>query len=397
MQTDRRTFLALAGTTAATMAIAPASALAGKPRKGLRILILGGTGFLGPHVVEAALAKGHSLTLFNRGRTEQRKGGLFEGEDRIERRYGNRDPNKYADDTRDEGGNLRDPDSPKGLDQIREGRWDAVIDTSGYYPRMVKASAELLGNRAGMYVFISTVSVYASDAMVDADESDPVGTIPDPNVETMGARFENYGPLKALCEQAAEAAFPGRCANVRPGLIVGPGDETDRFTYWPARVARGGEVLSPGTPMDPTQYIDVRDLAEWIVTLVEGKRAGVFNAITPAGERTMGGLLDSCKAASGSDATFTWVDADFLRTHGVSAWGDLPAWIPAEGEYAGFGRRSAAAAMAAGLRFRPEVETCRATLEWWKSLDEARRAKPRAGLSPEKEKTVLALWHKPGG
>lgn len=395
MRIQRREFLATAslGTAALALGSVPSAA----PRKGLRILILGGTGFLGPHTVEAALARGHTLTLFNRGRTEQRKGGLFEGEeDQIERRYGNRDPEKHADETRDEAGNLKDPSSPKGLESLREGEWDAVIDNSGYVPRIVRASAELLAPRAKVYIFISTVSVYAANSAIEADESDPVGRLADPAVESMGASFENYGPLKALCEEAAEAAFPGRCANVRPGLIVGPGDETDRFTYWPVRVARGGEVLAPGTPEDPTQYIDVRDLAAWIVRLAEERTAGTFNAITPSGERTMGGLLDACKAASGSDARFTWADADFLAANGVAAWGDMPAWIPARGDYAAFGRRSSARAIAAGLTFRDDLTTCTDTLAWWAKLDEARRSKLRAGITPEREAAALASWHASG-
>ena len=356
----------------------------------MSLLILGGTGFLGPHLVEIALDRKHKVTIFNRGRTEKRKGGLFKDEP-VERLYGNRDPNKHAEET--------DDTTPKGLTSLEGGKWDAVIDTSGYYPRMVKASAEMLAPNAKWYSFISSMSVYASTADRGMDETAAVGTITDTTVETMGQNFENYGPLKALCEQEAEKAFTGRCASVRPGLIIGPGDPTDRFTYWPVRVDRGGEVLAPGTPNDPIQVVDVRDLAEWLITMAERRTAGVFNAMGPKTGLTMGIMLDACKAAApASDAKFTWASAAFLREQNVSAWGDMPVWIPPEGDTAGFHQANPDRAVAAGLRFRPIGETARDTLAWWKTQPQERQSKPtRAGIAAEREAEVLKAWHEREG
>jgi len=245
MTQTRRTFLASSAVGAAGLAISPYAAYAslGRASAPLRILVLGGTGFIGPHIVEACLARGHSLTLFNRGRTEKVTGHDFAGSDGIDRRYGNRDPEKLAQEDQEAG-----PDNPMGLSSLEEGEWDAVIDNSGYWPRIVGASAELLAPRVKQYLFISTVSVYDSYAEVGADASASVGTMEDPTVEDFGASFENYGPAKALCEHAVERAMPGRALSLRPGLIVGPGDLTGRFTYWPMRVARGGEMIAPGTP-----------------------------------------------------------------------------------------------------------------------------------------------------
>ncbi|KYF49904.1 hypothetical protein BE04_16435, partial [Sorangium cellulosum] len=334
------------------------------------LLILGGTGFLGPAVVEAAKARGYTVTLFNRGKTRPH---LFPD---IEKLHGDRDPNKGD-----------------GLKALAGRAWDAVIDNSGYVPRIVKASAELLAPNVQQYVFISSLSAYASHTTPGADETAPVATMADPTVETMGKDFENYGPLKALCEQAAEAAMPGRVTRVRPGFIVGPEDPTDRFTYWPARVERGGEVLAPGTPLDPIQIIDVRDLAAWLVAVVEARTTGIFNATGPGEPLTMGGLLDTCKAAlgSGANARFTWVSAKFLEKPGGEPV-DLPIWAPAEGETQAFHLRSTERARKAGLTFRAVQETVKDTLSWWKTLPPERQAKPRAGLSPEREAELLRAW-----
>ncbi len=395
MPTTRREFLQTSAALSAGLALGVAPALAmrqpARTAKPMRILILGGTGFLGPAIVEAALERGHSLTLFNRGRTEQRTGHTFEGRERIEKRHGNRDPRRLADEAAEPG-----PDNPMGLTQLREGEWDAVIDTSAYFPRVVDASAQLLSGRVAHYVFISTVSVYASHAEPNADESAPVGTIPDPTIEQVTG--ESYGPLKALCEQAAEARMPGKATIVRPGLIVGPDDPTDRFTYWPVRVARGGDVLAPGTPNDPVQIIDVRDLAEWLVLLVENQTFGLFNALGPAGGMGIGTLLDACKQAAASNADFRWADAAFLREQGVSGWSDMPVWLPPEGDTLGFGQRSCARAIGAGITFRPVVETAKDTLDWWNAQPEERRSRLRAGISPEREAAALkALAERDGG
>jgi 2'-hydroxyisoflavone reductase len=383
---------------------------------GKRILILGGTGFLGPAIVEVAKQRGHSLTLFNRGRTEKRIGIIED----VEKRYGNRDPKPPADETKNEAGEYINP-SPKGLESLQEGEWDSVIDTSGYYPRIVKASAELLAPRIKQYIFISSVSAYADNSKPYIDETAPVATIADPTVETMGAQFENYGALKALCEQAAEAAMPGKTANIRPGLIVGPGDPTDRFTYWPVRIQKGGEVLAPGDPSDPVQLIDVRDLAEWIVLMVENNTVGLFNAINPApGRLGIGQTLEACKNAAKSDAKLTWVPAEFLEKHEVSAWGDMPLWLPPTGETSGSHLRSNERAVNTGLKFRPVEDTAAAILAWWpkeiarrervgkQMIEDAQKAgkpapqlpdptKLRYGCPPEKEAAVLKAWHESKG
>ena len=374
MTPTRRDFLR--GTLAAGAALAMDGTLAqARARKDdpqpKKILILGGTVFLGPALVEYAQSRGHTLTLFNRGKTRP---NLFPD---LEKLRGDRDPKKGD-----------------GLKALEGRKWDAVIDTSGYYPRMVKASAELLAPNVKHYTFISSVSVYEKNDKPGLDETDKVGTIPDPTVEEMGKDFANYGPLKYLCEQAAEKAMPGRTCNVRPGYIVGPGDPSDRFTYWPLRVAKGGEVLAPGTPSDPIQVIDVRDLAGWIIRMIEDNTTGVFNGIGPEKRLTMEGVLNASKASSKSDAKFTWVPADFLEKNGV---GELPIWVPPQGETEGFHRRSLGRALKAGLTFRPIKTTIDDTLAWFKTLPKERQDALRAGLPAKREAEVLELWHKKNG
>jgi 2'-hydroxyisoflavone reductase len=363
MTTDRREFLGMAASSLLALGAGRPGVdnRAGKPQT---LLMLGGTGFLGPQTVEAALRRGFKVTLFNRGKTRP---GLFPN---LEKLHGD-----------------RDKDDLKAL----EGRkWDAVVDTSANVPRWVRKSAAVLGPNIGHYVYISSVSVYADTSKPGADETTPVATIADPTTEKIDG--ETYGPLKALTEKAAEAAMPGKVAVVRPGLIVGPEDPSDRFTYWPVRVARGGEVLAPGSPDDPIQLIDVRDLGEFLVRLIEDRTTGVFNALGPRQTLTMSQTLEACKQAAGSDATFTWVEADFLKKQGVHAWSDMPAWVPARGDTAGFARVSNARAIKAGLIFRPIAETAKATLDWFRTLPEERRAKMRAGLTAEREAKVLAAW-----
>jgi len=343
-----------------------------KPAKPLRILVLGGTGFLGPHFVDAARAHGHSLTLFNRGKTNPTK---FAGIKGVEILHGDR---------------KTDLSALEG-----DARWDAVLDTSAYIPADVTRSATLLAPRVGQYVIVSSISVYANNDKLDEDESGALAQLADPNVSEV--TNDTYGGLKAACEKAAEAAMPGRTTVVRPGLIVGPGDTTDRFTYWPARADRGGEILGPGSAKDPTQFIDVRDLAAFLLHLIETRRFDTFNADAPSGKLTMGELIDTSRAVAATmgapKSTVTWVPADFLEANKASAWQDLPAWIPPTGEYAAFGRRSSAKAQAAGLTYRPLRETVRDTLVWWRAQPAERRAKPKAGLSPQREAELLALWH----
>lgn len=330
----------------------------------MKILILGGTRFLGPALVEHALERGHTLTLFNRGKSNPH---LFPD---LEKLKGNRDPK-----------------IDEGLTALEGRRWDAVIDTSAYFPRWVRASAGLLAPNVTMYALISSISVYA-DFSKPVDESTPVGTLEDETVEEI--TNTTYGPLKALCEQAAEKAMPGRVANVRPGLIVGPRDNSDRFTYWPERLDRGGEVLAPGDPDARTQFIDVRDLAAFVVKLLEDGHPGVYNATGPDYPLTLQEVLHGCKCVVGKAATFTWVDESFLRDNEVGPWMEMPLWIPGNDQI-GIRRTIVEKAVAHGLRFRPPADTIRDTLEWARTLPADREK--RAGLAPDKERKVLAKWH----
>lgn len=355
-------------------------------RKGLRILILGGTGFLGPAVVEAAKARGHAITLFNRGKTEKRRGVIED----VEKLHGNRDPKLRADDS--------DPESPQGLSELKGKSWDAVVDTSGYFPRIVRASAEALKDSVKRYLFISTVSVYAGNEKANADESDALGSIAMDAEETMGGQMENYGPFKARCEEVVSEVFGSRATNIRPGFIVGPGDPTDRFTYWPVRAqaccagkGTDAELLVPGEKSDPVQIIDVRDLGEFIITCLEQDTGGTFNAVGPEKTYTTGQMVEECLAACKQVAggacgtTPVWVPAEFLDAQGVQIGGDLPILIPPLGDSAGFHQRSNAAAVNAGLKFRPVKDTCVALLEWWPK-EQARRNKVRTQMVEEATK-----------
>ncbi len=351
------------GTTTPALAEQPVIT-ASKPTKpkATRLLVLGGTGFLGPHVVEAALAKEWEVTLFNRGKTRPE---LFPN---VEKLQGDRDGK---------------------LDALGGRSWDAVVDTSGYVPRIVGDSAKLLADAVEQYVFISSISAYASFAKVGIVETDPVATMPDPTVERV---MEFYGALKALCEQAAESALPGRVTNVRPGYIVGPGDPTDRFTYWPVRIAKGGDVVAPGKPTGPVQFIDVRDLSAWIVGAIESRHLGIYNLCGPREPIPMSTLLDTCIEVTGSDAKITWIDTPFLEAQKVEIGGDTPIWTPSEGDYAGFGNVSNAKAIATGLKFREVPTTVKDTLAYFTALPETRRKTLRAGWLPQREAEVLAAY-----
>jgi 2'-hydroxyisoflavone reductase len=327
----------------------------------MHLLVLGGTVFLGRHLVEAALAQGHTVTLFNRG---QHNADLFPEAERLR---GDRDG---------------------GLDALRGRRWDAVVDTCGYVPRVVRDSATLLADTVGHYTFISSISVYSDFDRPHMDESGPLGTIADPTAETVDG--ETYGPLKVLCEQAADAAMPARVLTVRPGLIVGPHDPTDRFTYWPVRMAEGGEVLAPGRPEWAVQFIDVRDLAEWTLRLVEARSTGIYNATGPDYALGMGPFLEACIAAAASDARLTWVSEEYLLGAGVAPWSDLPLWVPEEG-HAGFSSVNCSKAIAAGLTFRPLAQTIRDTLAW--NATRPHDTPPRAGITREREAELLKGWH----
>lgn len=352
MTTRRDVLTAIAGLGVAGFGALPSFALraqdVAKADTPLKLLVLGGTGFLGPHFVAAARARGHALSLFNRGKTnpERFSGAAFAD---IEQMHGDRKADMAA--------------------LAGERRWDAVLDTSAYVPADVDRAAQLLGPRIDRYLLVSTVSVYARNDIIDQDESG------------------------ALCERSVQAALPGRAVVVRPGLIAGPGDATDRFTYWPVRADRGGEILCPGSAGDPTHFIDVRDLAAFLLRLIETRSTGIFNANAPAGSLHMGEVLAACQQAAGTRSTLTWVPADFLSSHKVAPWSDMPAWIPASGEYAGFGRTSTVRAQRAGLACRPVLDTATDTLAWWRTLPEDRHADLKAGLDARREADILRAWH----
>lgn len=332
-----------------------------------RILILGGTRFIGPHQVKYAVDRGHEVSIFTRGRTQPPF--YHETFDRIEQLTGDRNDDLSA----------------------LEGReWDAVIDNSASVPRWVRDSAGLLADRAERYLFVSSISAYADFETVGITEDYPVAQLEDPTVDEVTG--ETYGGMKALCEEAARDAFGEDAIIVRPGLIIGPGDNTDRWTYWPVRIDRSGEVLAPNSPDDPVQNIDARDLAEWIVRLVEEPgHGGTYNATSPV--RPFGEMLGTVRETLGSDATFTWVSSAFMAEHDVAPWGEMTNWVAPEGESAGMLRVSVDAAVRHGLTFRPLTDTARDTLDWWNTLPEERRAAPLAGLPAEKETEVLVAWH----
>lgn len=327
-----------------------------------RILILGGTMFLGPELVEAARARGHTLTLFNRGKTNPQ---LFPD---VEKLHGDR---------------------KSDLTALRGRTWDAVIDTSAHVPKVVKASAELLRDAVKTYVYVSSISVYAEPMPKDGPDEDAALAVL--TKETDEVTNETYGAQKALSEKAAAAVFQGRTLAIRPGLIVGPNDPSDRFTYWPARFGEGGDVMAPGAPTDPAQLIDVRDLAAWTIAMIERGDVGTFNAVGPHPGMGMGQMLEACRRAAAAPATVTWVDAPFLEAQKVGAWMDMPVWV-GTGDDAALARTKIARAVQKGLAFRPLEDTARDTLAWWRSLPAERRAKTKAGLARAREAEVLAAF-----
>lgn len=367
MHIDRRRVLA--GTTAALAGLSLPSlartASGPSNRSDKSLLILGGTGFLGPHVVAAARARGWEVTLFNRGRSAPE---LFPD---IETLIGDRNPDRGA-----------------GLSALEgDRRWDYVVDTTSYVPRLTREVTELLADRVERYALISTVSVYADFSEPGMDETAAVGRLDDPTDEELTGL--TYGPLKALCEEAAEEVLPGRVAHVRPGLIVGPRDSTDRFTYWPVRIREGGRVLAPGSIDDPVQFIDARDLAEFTIGCLAGDRMGTFNATGPTYGLSIGGLVYGCRAAVESDARFHWISEEAMEGLELSGWSDLPVWTPPAGEMAGMGAVSIRRAIEAGLHSRPLADTVRDTLAWWDEQP-AERQVLRWGLSREREAQALA-------
>ena len=276
--------------------------------------------------------------------------------------------------------------------------WDACIDNPTSLPFWVRDAGQVLAGKVGQYVFISTLSVYASDKEPGQDETAPLAEYKGSDAmketqQTLRANLEGlYGPLKALSEREAEKWFPGRTTVIRPGLIVGPGDESDRFSYWPVRLDRGGDALAPGDGSDPVQFVDARDLAEWTVRVAEARSLGTFNAMGPAERLTMRGMVEGIRGATGSSARLVWVPTSFLDAQRVSAWSDMPVWVPAQGDTAGASLRSNPKAIRAGLGFRPLAETARDTLAWFRTLSAERQKELRAGIKPEREQQVLAAW-----
>lgn len=350
---------ALRGDVAQPYATSHANVTGAAPRA-LRILILGGTGFIGPHLVRAVLARGHTPVLFNRGRTEPQM--FVEQYAGLENLVGDRNGD---------------------ISSLANGRWDAVIDDSGYTPDAVRATAELLRDAVGHYVFTSTRGVYRDFTPAHVDEDAPLGMRGVPDTEWTG-----YGPLKALAEREVQRVFDGRYTIARPSIITGPGDTTDRFTYWYVRVDRGGEVLAPGDPSDPVQYIDVRDLVDFYVHAVEQHVTGVFNALGPAAPLSSAAFLHGVRAITSAPVSFTWADWDFLDAHGIREGRELSSWRAPRGDNLNYGRVDNSRAIAAGMTFRPLAVTAGDTLAWWKSQPEERRTM-RAGIPADAERAAL--------
>lgn len=379
MTTTRRDFLKTTAAAGAAVAISPTIARAFAPgpiepaAAPLRILILGGTGFIGPNQVRYAVARGHKVTLFNRGKTNP---GLFKGMANIDERIGDRAP------------------KPGNYESLATGEWDVVIDNPTTRPRWVREAAAAVKGKTKHYVFISTISVYAANDTPGADETAAVDTTDTPDVEDGPTFARLYGPLKVLSEQEAEQAFPGRTTVIRPGLIVGVGDNSDRYTYWPVRLAKGGEVLAPPAD-DPVQFIDARDLGEWAIRCCENQTYGVFNATGPAKRFTVKEMLDGIQSTIKSTATITYVTNDFLRAQEppVRGWSELPVWIAPVGRTAGFTQRSIAKAVAKGLTFRPYPDTVTDTLAFYHTQKPERQEALRSGIKPDRETAVLAAWH----
>ena len=328
----------------------------------MKILVIGGTRFVGRHFVDAALAHGHEITLFNRG---QSNADLFPT---VENLRGDRDGD---------------------LSALEGRRWDTVVDTCGYVPRIVRQSAELLADKVARYLFISTISVYADIMQPDADEDAPLQTLKDQTVEEITG--DTYGGLKVLCENVVNEIYGTRALTVRPGMIVGPHDPTDRYTYWAVRMAHGGDILVPGASDRPVQMIDARDLGVWMVHLLEQETVGTYNATGPTQPLTWELWMEALRTAAGTTPSYTWVPDAFLQEH-EAGWGELPFWIPAP--YENIFAVSVERAVAAGLTFRTAVETARDTLAWKGVVDVSELA---AGLKPAREAELLKAWREQAG
>jgi 2'-hydroxyisoflavone reductase len=375
MAISRRTFLKLSASAGGSVGLGLIPGVAGSAAsanpKPLRILILGGTGFTGPFQVKYALNRGHKVTVFNRGRTHP--GELpKEAEQLIGDRNGQ-------------------------LDALKGRTWDVVIDNPATLPVWVRDAAQILKGNVDRYVYISSTAVYADVSKTGLEENMPLAKYdgPDAMKETSAtmraSNFALFGPLKAQSEAEAEKWFPGKALTIRPGYIVGPADETDRFTYWPLRVERGGEMLAPGHPSDPMQIIDARDLAEWTIRMVEQGTVGAFNAVGPKTKLTMGQMLSDMKKTINSDVRFTWVDDEFLKTQKIID--DIPIWTSPKGPEIGYLTTNSQKAIRHGLTFRPLSDTTKSTLAWFHKQTADRQSKLRAGIKPDREREVLRAWH----
>lgn len=342
------------------------------PRRRIRLLILGGTGFIGPYQVGYALERGHEVTIFNRG---QRAPDMFS--DRVETLIGDRNGD---------------------LESLRGRRWDVVIDNSTSRPDWVELSANFLKDSVDLYYYVSSRSAYADTSRVPMTSDAPVFTYETANVpRDADITRLPYGLAKALSEQAAQRILPGRVNIIRPGLIIGPGDDTDRFTYWPVRIHRGGEVLAPGDPTDPIQNIDVRDLCEWQIRMAENGTVGVFNGVGPFIPRPWAEMLYGIRAVTTAETTFTWVPLSFLQEHDVRPYSHMPAWRPPTAGFEGFARFDLTPEIESGLTFRPLAVTAKETLDFHFSRPPERQATLRAGITAEREAELLRLWHARNG
>jgi 2'-hydroxyisoflavone reductase len=355
-----------------TTAVGPTN-IKNPPAKPLNILILGGTGFTGPEQVEYAIARGHQVTLINRNK---RRPDFFKG--RVEQLIG---------------------DLNGDMSALKGRKFDLVLDNPTTLPAWVRNAGQYLQGNVGHYIFISTISVYPDNSKPGADETDGLTPLPaglDPFAVAPADAGKYYGALKTASEAEVARLYPGIHTIIRPGLIVGPLDVTDRFTYWPYRIDKGGEVLAPGTPNDPVQFIDSRDLAEWTVRMGENRTTGIYNATGPAAPLTMAEMLYGIKAVTTAGAQFVWVPADFLAAQKIQPWRHMTVWIPPVGRTAGFMRRNTSKALAAGLTFRPLAVTAKDTLDWNKTRPPeqltALAEGAVGGISAEREAQVLAAW-----
>jgi 2'-hydroxyisoflavone reductase len=360
MKISRRSLLLGAGAVGVGTALAGSQVLAAA-KKPMKILILGGTGFIGPHMVKQALARGHDVTIFNRGRSNTH---LFP---EVKRLVGDRDG---------------------GLDALKKGEWDAVLDNSGYVPRHVKDSAELLKGRVGRYLFTSTVSVYDfQNGTFPLGVGSPLQVLSEPGSEDVG---KHYGALKVICEQYVNETYGQAATIVRPTYVVGPRDHTQRFTWWVVRTHRGGDMLAPGNPRAPASYIDVRDLCEFSVHLLENNTAGIYNGAGPAGVMTFGGMLAGIRASTNKPVHFHWMDSEFLEKQGVGGR-ELPMWSADDAAAVG-PMVEIQSSIDKGLAYRTLAQTAADTLQWHLSLPAEDQKFTRAGLEPAKEQELLAAW-----